>query len=169
MRRVQADDHEAFAAVIRRYQNPLLNFFRRMGVYTDAEDLVQETFLRLYRYRARYRPSAQLRTFLYRMAGQIFVDHVRKVRRRRKLAQELRERARDASSEGGARPQDDSPVREALARLPEPLRQTVVLRVYQELKYAEIAEVMAIPVGTVKSRMFMALRMLREVMDGTDE
>ncbi len=165
MRRIQADDREAFGELIHRHQDLLLNFFRRMGVYDYAEDLVQETFLKLYQYRKRYSPRAAFRTFLYRMAGQLRVDRLRKLKRRQALARLLHARQRAAP----AKSPDKTEVQEMLAYLPDGMRQVVVLRIYHTMKYAEIAEAMDIPVGTVKSRMFNALRTLRNLMGGDDE
>jgi RNA polymerase sigma-70 factor (ECF subfamily) len=171
MQSVGRGDENAFATLIRRYQKPLLNFFRRMGVYTEAEDLVQETFLRLFRYRRRYRPAAAFRTFLYRIAGQVRVDHLRKVKRREDVYRTWVERQAPA---GEALPHDKDDPRTsaavaALARLPEPLRQVLVLRLYQDLAYKEIADVLDIPVGTVKSRIFNGLKTIREVLDARSE
>ena len=164
MRRVRAGDQSAFAALVRRHQAALVNFFRRMGVINDAEDLAQDTFVRLFRYRTRYRPTARLTTFLYRMAAQVHLDHVRKIKRRK----ELQLPADDAP---GGLPAPDGRAEDlaaAVARLPEPMRQVLVMRVFQGLDNARIAEVLDIPVGTVKSRMFNALRALRALLEGYD-
>ena len=77
-----AGDRDAFELLVRRHHQPLLNFFLRMGVDRDAEDLVQQTFIRLYNYRQRYRPSAKFTTFLYLLARQVWVDELRRRGRR---------------------------------------------------------------------------------------
>lgn len=158
-------DDAAFEKIVLRHQKPLLNFFRRSGVYTDAEDLVQQTFVRLYRYRARYSPKAKFTTFLYLAARQVRIDEVR----RRIRQKELRDKI---VADGGSREpvSTDAPydgvsddLQAALARLSDAHREVVVLGVLQELPYSEVAEILGVPVGTVKSRMFHALRELRGI------
>ena len=160
MRRVQAGDRNAFALLVRRHQTPLLNFFRRLGVKNDGEDLVQETLVRLYNCRRRWKPSGRFSGFLFRIATRIHLDYVRKNGRRRAL---LMKAARKAEIVQEPPPRADEVV-DALARLPLPQRQVVVLKIYHDMKYAEIAEVLEIPEGTAKSRMFNALCALRELL-----
>ena len=168
MLRVRADDRDAFAVLVRRHEKMLLNFFARSGVQYDCEDLVQQTFLRLYRYRARYVATAKVTTFLFLLARQVWIDELRRRKRHERLVAGLAAEphpefaapaAADASAAGGM------DLERALASLPEGLRQVVELGVYQELPYAEVAEILGIPVGTVKSRMFNALAKLREFLE----
>ena len=150
-------------AEARKYEQNLLNFFWRQGVsHFEGEDLVQETYLRLWNYRREYEPSAKLSTFLFMMARQVRIDALR--RRTRRESREERW--------GRGRPETQSPetyvredVRWAVSRLSDPLREVVELGVFQELPYAEVAAVLGIPVGTVKSRMSNAIRKLKEVFD----
>jgi len=162
------DDHRAFSELVRRYEKKLLNFFARSGVQYDAEDLTQQTFLRLYRYRDRYSPSgAKVSTFLFILARQVWIDELRKRKRRERLAEEFAQEvgdlvappAADMVAGGGAVDLND-----ALAKLPPGMRRVVELGVYQDLPYAEIAEILEIPEGTVKSRMFNALALLRGML-----
>ena len=169
MKRACQGDREAFTAIVRHHQRPLLNFFRRCGVQTDAEDLVQQTFIRLYRYRDRYRPSAKLTTFLYLLARQVWIDELRKRQRSERLrkglaAEPLPEEAAVTQPEQGR-----MDVAAALTTLPEGLRLVVVMGIYQDMAYADISAALKIPVGTVKSRMFNALRLLRQTLDGGRE
>ena len=159
------DDQAAFERLVIRHQKPLLNFFYRLGVYTDAEDLVQQTFVRLYRYRAKYSPDAKFTTFLYLLARQARVDEVRKRIRLKNLRDKLVEENRmaepfraDAPYTGAS---DD--LQAALSQLSEAHREVVVLGMLQDLPYTEVSEILGVPVGTVKSRMFHALRTLRKV------
>lgn len=167
LRARDADDREAFAALIRRHQRPLMNFFSRCGVYGDVEDLTQETFIRLYRYRSRYTPSAKFTTFLYLLARQVRIDALRRSQRRdvlhRKAAEEAPQEDLPSSASRGER----LDAAQALASLPEPMREVVVLSVLQGLTQNEVAEVMGIPVGTVKSRLSTALQRMRDHMQGT--
>ena len=148
----------------KKFEKNLMNFFWRQGVsHSEGEDLVQETYLRLWNYRSRYKPTARLSTFLFTIARQVRIDALR-----RRTCREAREEAweRDRAAEAPqpqAMARDD--VRWALARLPEPMHEVIELGVMQDLPYAEVAAVLGIPVGTVKSRMFNALRRLKEVFD----
>jgi len=161
------DDDRAFSTLVRRFGKKLLNFFARSGVQYDAEDLVQQTFLRLYRYRDRYTPSAKVSTFLFILARQVWIDELRRRKRRERLADEFagevaQHVAPSAAEEVATAGTVD--LGAALARLPEGMRQVVELGIYQDLPYAEIAAILGIPEGTVKSRMFNALAQLRGLL-----
>ena len=168
MARVRDDDRDAFAVLVQRHQKMLLNFFARSGVQYDCEDLVQQTVLRLYRYRDRYVASAKFTTFLFLLARQVWIDELRRRKRQERLidglaAEPLPEQIAPEAADAGAAGGLD--LQSALASLPEGLRQVVELGVYQDLPYAEIAEILSIPVGTVKSRMFNALAKLRTFLE----
>jgi RNA polymerase sigma-70 factor, ECF subfamily len=165
MRMVREGRREAFECLVRRHQQPLLNFFHRMGVHMYAEDMTQETLVRVFNCRDRYKPSAKFTTFLYTVARNVFLDEQRKAKRVRLFAEHTRNEAQ-GSCDGGLREMSARlDVQAALERLPEKLRAVVVLNVKQGLKYEEIAGVLDIPAGTVKSRMFHALQQLREMFD----
>ena len=174
-------DDSAFAEVVSRYQDVLLNFFMRKGVsFADGQDLAQRTMLRLWRYRNRYAPTAKFTTFLFLLAGQVAIDFIRAEGRRNGLQEDL-EREAEAEATAGtmhsagetsvvcrpAEPDDaqGERVRRAVASLPPGLRDVVELGVFQDLPYAEVSEILGIPVGTVKSRMFNALKKLKELMN----
>ncbi len=156
----------ALAELVRRHQNALLNFFLRMGAYSNGEDLVQETFLRVFRYGRRYRPSARFRTFLYTLARHVWADYCRKQQRRERLGFWLLADAaiRDEHPPTPS-PRDRMDVRAALNALSPKLREVLVLSVYQGLRYREIAEVLGVPLGTVKSRMNLALENVRKMLN----
>jgi RNA polymerase sigma-70 factor, ECF subfamily len=163
---VRNGDHDAFSVVMKEYEKKVLNFFIRMGVQYDAEDLTQQTFLRLYRYRDRYEPKAKVSTFLFLIARQVWIDELRKRSRRKKLVESLAKEtegdvARSAADEVAATGTTD--LQQALATLPKNMRIVIELGVYQELPYSEIAHILDIPEGTVKSRMFNALAQLRRM------
>lgn len=166
MVQVAADSREAFAELVRRHQNSLLNFFHRMGAYNDAEDLVQETFVRLFRGRARYRPTARFTTFLYVLARHAWADHGRKSWRRKRLETGLEDEAMIVDRERGTVADTHLDVQAALGRLSPKLKEVLVLNVYQGLRYQEIADVLDIPLGTVKSRINLALQALRKQFAG---
>ena len=153
----------------RKLEQNLLNFFWRQGVsYGEGEDLVQETYLRLWEYRDRYRPTAKLSTFLFMIARQVWIDALRR-RTRRENREESWGRDRPETvgppTVGPPSPGVKEDVRWAVSRLSEPLREVVELGVFQDLPYAEVAEILSIPVGTVKSRMSNALKKLKEIFD----
>jgi len=148
----------------RKFEKNLLNFFWRQGVsYSEGEDLVQETYLRLWKYRSRYEPTAKLSTFLFTMARQVRIDALRR-QARRTAREEAWERDR-ADANVPSPPQARGDVRWAVSRLPPAMQEVVELGVMQDLPYAEVAAILGIPVGTVKSRMFNALKRLKEIFD----
>ena len=167
MAEAAAGSQESFAALIRRHQNALLNFFVRMGAHLDGEDLVQETFLRVHRYRDRYRPAARFTTFLYVVARHAWADRCRKAMRKERLTLWLRTDAEiDGEAQGGVSTAAHD-VQVGLNRLSPKLREVLVLNIYQGLRYQEIADVLGIPLGTVKSRSNLALAAMRKILDET--
>lgn len=155
----------AFTALVCRHQNALLNFFARMGASSDGEDLVQETFVRLFRYREKYKPASRFTAFLYHLARQVWADRGRRIVRFERLTKAFQNEAQVA---GALAPQprgDAVDVETALDRLSPKLREVIVLNVYQGLRYQEVADILEIPLGTVKSRINLALGALKEILD----
>ena len=154
---------DALMSEARTFEKKLLNFFWRQGVsLSEGEDLVQETYLRLWKYRREYRPSAKLSTFLFLLARQVRIDALRRqVRRANREEGWGKEQPTVGRPDDGAR----EDVRWAVSQLSDPLRETVELGVFQDLPYAQVAEILGIPVGTVKSRMSNALKKLKELFD----
>lgn len=149
----------------REHEKILLNFFLGHGVnYSDAEDMVQEVYVKLWNYKERYKPTASLLTFLFLIARQVRMDslrgHFRRVQREDKWSGERPETVSEYTSYCL---NDD--VCWALARLPKQMSDVIRLGVLEERPYAEIAERLNIPLGTVKSRMANALKKLKEIFD----
>ena len=119
--------------------------------------------MRLWKYRREYTRAAKLSTFLFLMARQVRIDALRRQTRREN--REEKWIGEQPTSEGPKAFGVREDVRWALARLSEPLRDVIELGVFQDLPYAEVAEVLGIPVGTVKSRMHNALKELKEIFD----
>ena len=141
-----------------------MNFFARQGVsLLECEDLVQETYLRLWNYRNSYRPTAKLSTFLFLLARQVRIDALRRQSRRENREENWGKDQPESELPKAPGLRDD--VRWAVSRLSEPLRDVVEFGVFQDLPYAEVAEILGIPVGTVKSRMSNALKKLKEIFD----
>ena len=162
MLRAKRGERDAFVALIHRHQESLVNFFRRMGARIDeAEDLVQETFMRLFAYRERYEPTGKFSNLLYVMGRHAWADMARKQARQPAANSD----ALDALP--GSEPAhtgEHVDVQAALEALSDKLRPVVVLSVYQGLRHEEIAEVLDIPQGTVKSRMHLALKQMKEML-----
>ncbi len=165
MLEVATGSEAAFTELVRRHQNPLLNFFVRMGASSDCEDLVQETFVRLFRYRQQYKPAARFTTFLYHLARHVWADRGRKIVRIERLTTEFQNEVEIANQRTPARPSENVDVEAALVRLSPKLREVIVLNIYQGLRYQEVAEVLEIPLGTVKSRINLALNALKEILN----
>lgn len=163
MLRARDGDLAAFSLLVEKHQQAIMNFFARSGVYRDGEDLAQEAFLKLYRARRRYKPTAKFTTFLYLIARQVMIDGIRHSSRKAKLYEkygqeaEQREEAPEMRGECG----DAEMALDVLSRR---LREAVVLVVMQGMAYAEAADVLGIPTGTVKSRVSEALRKMRLAM-----
>jgi RNA polymerase sigma factor (sigma-70 family) len=161
-------DRDAFAALVRRHQRPLLGLFRRLGIDAHAaEDCAQETFLRVFRSSARYRPIAPFPAFLYRLARQSWVDWGRRESRRGRCAERADLAGLPAEPAGSI--DDRLDLEAALRTLPEHLKWVVLLAVEAGLAHAEIGAVLELPVGTVKSRMFHAVRRLRRALHAVPE
>jgi len=172
-------DADAFAALYDRWSGPVLRYLWHLGYDRDgAEDLLQETFLRLWRAAPRYEVRARFSTFLFQVAKNLWINERAKVLRRppRVSLDAPREGAGgeeldplaarvegDAPSpaEDAARQETGRRIRAAVDALPERLRLVFVLGAIEERPYAEVAEVLGIPEGTVKSRMWSAVREVR--------
>ncbi len=162
MARTQEGDLRAFEEIVRRHEKVLVNFFARGGVHIDAEDLAQKTFLRLYNYRDRYRPTAKVRTFLFLLARQVYVDELRRLERMGRLQAAAQAEAQESYT-GTDEVRLD--VARALSILPAGLRDVIVMAFLEGAAYEEIGERLGIPVGTVKSRVFNALRRMRKFFE----
>ncbi len=155
----QRGSRAAFEELFARYQGPLYGFFRRRLPGSErAEDLVQETFLAVIRATSRYEPRALVRTYLYGIALKL-------------LNSERRKQAQDPGPpESSPEPAIDDPsdsvlwVRQALERLEAMDREVLMLREYEQLSYAEIAQLLRAPVNTVRSRLFRARMALKDCL-----
>jgi RNA polymerase sigma-70 factor (ECF subfamily) len=149
----------------RKFEPKLLNFFARQGVSSsEGEDLVQETYLRVWNYRRSYRKtSAKFSTFLFLLAKQVRIDALRRrIRRENREASWGKDQPVEAAPAAAGAKED---VRWALDRLSQPLRDVVELAVMRDMRYFRVAKILGIPEGTVKSRMANALKKLKEIFD----
>ncbi len=167
MLRFQAGDVQAFEELVRRHRTPVFSFLLRLtGDRGRAEDLCQETFLRVVKAAAGWEPRATFRTWVFSMARNLAVDEARRQAFRR--AEPLDDPARDptpSDAPGPDRVAEGALLRPkleaALAALPAEQREVFLLREHAGLRFGEIAEVTGVPENTVKSRMRYALEALR--------
>jgi RNA polymerase sigma-70 factor (ECF subfamily) len=176
MLEVKAGDEQSFELLLRKYRTPLVNFLYRMVRDTAvAEDLAQEVFLRVYRAREQYAPSAKFTTWMFRIATNLALNSVRDNRHRQMEismdqsvdtgedelpALEVPDRTPSVEQELVARSRSELIVK-AIHRLPEKQRAAVLLHKYQELDYDEIARVLECSESALKSLLFRAYESLR--------
>jgi len=179
MARFRRGQVDTFGVLLRRYERELFGYLRRyLGDSELAEDVFQNTFLQLYQKACQYELGRPFRPWLYTIATHQAIDALRRNGRHQALSLDQQQAE---SPEGDVRTllemleaQAPGPVelvqseerrekvRASVDRLPDFLRQVVVLAYYQGLKYRDIAEILDIPVGTVKSRLHAALVKLHE-------
>jgi RNA polymerase sigma-70 factor, ECF subfamily len=156
----QRGSREAFDELFARYREPLYGFFRRRLASKDrAEDLAQETFLAVIRAAVRYEPRALVKTYLYGIALKLLAAERRKLSGNEPQMDEHYEPAEDGPSDNTLW------VRQALEKLDSGAREILMLREYEQLNYAEIAELLRLPVNTVRSRLFRARMELKSFLE----
>jgi RNA polymerase sigma-70 factor (ECF subfamily) len=156
----QAGSRAAFEELFARYRKPLHGFFwRRLNNPERAEDLTQETFLAVIRAAFRYEPRALVRTYLYGIALKLLAAERRKVL------------TGGASGEPAPEPKTDGTpesvlwVRQAMEKLDAPDREILMLREFEQLSYSDIAELLRIPLNTVRSRLFRSRLALKSYLE----
>ena len=176
MLRVKAGDQSAFEYLVEKYRRPMMNFMYRMAHNSAAaEDLAQEVFLRVYRSREGYEASAKFTTWLYRIATNLAMNHVRDTRNERPDKQASLD---EADEETGLKLDvaDSTPsveekilkrerlaaIRQKVQELPERQRMAVVMHKYQQMDYKQIGEVLKLSESATKSLLFRAYETLRQ-------
>lgn len=173
---VKAGDEQSFELLLRKYRTPLVNFLYRMVRNTAAaEDLAQEVFLRVYRARQEYAPSAKFTTWMFRIATNLALNSVRDNRHRQmeisidqsidtgeeeQRVTEVPDRAPTVEQNLVARSRAEM-IMKAIHALPEKQRAAVLLHKYQEMDYDEIARVLECSESALKSLLFRAYETLR--------
>jgi len=158
----QRGSRAAFDELFARYRNPLYGFFqRRLATAARAEDLTQETFLAVIRAASHYEPKAPFRTYLYAIAMKLLFAERRK-QARAGLAQPL---------ELSVFQESDAAlwVRQAIEKLDDREREILMLREYEQLSYDEIATLLALPLNSVRSRLFRARIALKQLLEPVQE
>lgn len=164
--RSQQGDMTAFAELINLYKQKIFTYaYRMVGNTQDAEDIAQETFLRVYRHLANYDPQRRFSTWVYAIANNLCIDQLRRRRPTVSLDQPLNDEgdlfleptATDGDPEHEVEQMElHQMVETAIASLPESYRSVIVLRHLQNLSYEEISRVLDLPLNTVKTRIFRA-------------
>lgn len=166
----QTSNEERFAVLFHQYKNLVYRTaYLILGDADEAEDALQEVFFQVYKALPTFDPAkGAFTTWLHR----ITVNRCLSRQRKHRLSSVPLDRAAPSSFAGSPTDsrslEDEEVLRQALGRLSEKLRAVVVLRYYLDLSYAEIAQVLDIPVGTVKSRLDLALRTLRRELDSLE-
>ena len=166
----------SFEELVRRYQRPISAYvYRMVGDYEAALDLTQEIFIKVYGSLARYRSEFKFSTWIYKIAHNSAVDHLRRnAGRERSLSGGIEGDQYDLPIESGSlSPEQENERRErrleietVVRSLPNAYRELIVLRHSQDLTYEEIVEVTGLPLGTVKNRLFRAREMMRQQFIG---
>ncbi len=170
----QQGDEGAFVQLVDRYKDRLINFvYRFLNDMTDAEDLVQETFLKVYKNKHAYREIAKFSTWIYTIAGNLARSELRKRKRRKTYTMsdmsfednEFNPIDPDKDTEGIVfNSYAGEEIMKAIKALQEPFRTIIILRDIQELSYEDISTILDIPMGTVKSRVNRARLKLQETL-----
>ena len=159
---VRGGNAQQLAILFERYHLALFRFYYRLsGDRQSSEDLVQEVFWRILKYRETYQPGAPFTTWMYRIARNAQTDHWRKKKPEVGFADNW-----DAPAEPGVTLEEKEQhelVRRALAMLPAEKREVLVLSRYQGMKYEQIADLLGCEVGTIKVRVFRAVRELKDI------
>ena len=174
MTKVARGDHAAFEELVQRHRHAVVGTVAKMlANHSEAEDIAQQVFLRLWKSAGRYKPTAKFTTFLFTITRNLVFNETR--RKSRRGEQSLEEQADDwhQQFQEKGRTQPDAQmlqselreaVNRAIASLPRKQRMAVVLRRYENMPYEDIADVLGISVSAVKSQLFRARTSLRQVL-----
>ena len=151
---------ETLGVLFDRYHGPLYNFYAKLtGDRTLSEDLVQEVFLRILKYRQSYQPGTPFRAWIYQIARNARVDHYRKTPRHITFEPEM---APPVMPKDSAQHSEEAELlHRAMMQMPEEKREILILSRFQELKYEQIARLLGCELGTVKTRIHRAIQELR--------
>lgn len=170
--RAVAGREDGFEELVRRYQRPIAAYvYRMVGDYEAALDLTQEVFIKVYNSLRRYRSEFKFSTWIYKIAHNSAVDHLRRYGNREQaltsefegeqydLPIESRRLSPEQESERAERREE---IEQVVRALPATYRELVLLRHSHDMSYDEIAEVTGLPLGTVKNRLFRAREAMRQ-------
>ena len=176
MLKFKTGDNSSFEAILEKYHSPLINFFYRfVGDKIEAEDLAQEAFLRIYRYRHNYKPKAKLSTWIYCIAKNIALNELRRRATHRAASLEETIDAEDSEikiqfadttqnlpSQELEKKELENIIKKAIDSLPIHQKTAIILRRFEEFSYEEIAQIMKCSISAVKSLLNRAKENLKE-------
>jgi RNA polymerase sigma factor (sigma-70 family) len=168
MRAVRDGDLDKLGHLFEKYHRQLYNFYlRHVEDRLTCEDMVQEVFLRMLKYRHTYRGEGKFTTWMYSIAHNVKIDHFRRAEHRHDFTGEI-----DSLVSTQPNPEELShktgrseALRRALDRLSDKNREVLILSRFQNLKYEEISQILGCPVNTVKARVFRAIRDLKSLLN----
>jgi len=181
MLRLRQGDDLALNALMSAWQTPLLRFiYRYVGDRSEALDLAQETFVRVYQNRGNYRPDARFSSWLFTIASNLCRNHLRWAGRHPAISLTQDEQEEDSAPSGmdtlpgnGMTPADNAEqndtarcVREAIQALPHDLKTVILLFEYEALSYTEIAAVLGCSAKAVETRLYRARKLLHDQLEG---
>lgn len=180
MRRTQTGDRQAFSILYERYNTAVLSYlYRMLGNLDDVEAIGQEVFLRAFRFAPTYRFPHKFSTWLFTITRNLAINYARK--RKRSPIRTMTELNLEGSEETGdayqvaAKATDDAQKREEIARvltalddLPADQKEVIMMGIFQDMSYAEMAEATGTKAVTLRSRMFHGLRRLAKMIGGND-
>jgi len=178
LRRCRAGDERAYRELVDRYRRQVYSMALRMlRREEDAEDVAQETFIRVFRALDRYDPARSFTAWMFTIAARLCIDHLRRRRHSplslfQRDAETLEERTIEVADPGPgpdeltSRGEEERRTQELIDSLPHHYRIVVMLRHQQDLSYQEIAEALKLPLGTVKARIHRARALLKRQLEG---
>jgi len=169
---VRAGDLSRLAPLFERHHRQLFDYLARMtGNRSAAEDLVQDVFVRILKYRHTFRETSRFEIWAFRIARNVRADHFQARRLRETALDEAPETANGetGTAEALERDRQAARLRRALLLLREDQRELIVLARYRDMKYEAIADLLGVEVGTIKTRMHRAVNELRKIFLGLSE
>jgi len=165
MEAVKTGDLQQASLLFDRYHKRLFNFLARMAMDRElAEDLTQNVFLRMIKYRNSYREGAKFQSWIYQVARNVFSDHYQTIKNRRSEfvdVEKIGDRMAD-SDETSMMDEQERLLHRSMALLSEEQRELLVLTRYQQMKYEEVATIMDTTVANIKVKVHRAIAKLRE-------
>ena len=171
--RFQNGEEQAYIELVNRYRDRLMSFiYRFVNDHVAAEDIVQDTLVKLYTHKDYYRNIAKFSTWIYTIAGNLAKTELRKNKRRKvtNLSDmgsddwECEIPAKEDTAEEVHNQFDGEQINKAIQTLPDHFREVIILRDIQELSYEEVSNIVEVPLGTVKSRINRARLQLQEML-----
>ncbi len=172
MYQVASGEEAAFVRLVEKHQNSVIGTVAKMlGSPTEAEDIAQQVFVRVWKSAKKYKPTAKFTTYLFTITRNLVFNETRrrKVRKQVSLEEQGEEWGSQYTDESSGSPSEEylkeeliKAVDRAIAKLPKKQRMAVVLRRYEDMPYDEIAKVLGLSVSAVKSQLFRARGILKE-------